>query len=713
VSEDHRPVTTNAMMRRRNLQVTEQLLGELEAGRFDSALTKRIVETPSAFTRLLRACFLTDRGLLAQARADIDAGLEHARGNPVIEMVAGLLLFITRDYQRALDQFAAAASRSPKAARRARQMAIGAAGALGWEQDVRELLEQAIADEPDHAGWHAQAVRFHVRGRAWQRALDHAKPALELEPNNPSLWMETAGLHAMLDHRAQALDALDRALALAPEPERTTYLREAGRVAIEAGGFDRALACFAEALERDPDQLDLHVQLAEIAAWRDDRERARAHAARALALRPDHPQALRLLGGLEVQARNWDAAAELLSRAIAGDPKDYQAHVWLTEVFLRTDRFEQAHAQLHQGTMNSGGYLFVAWMLRFLIVGYERGLPPEIVEVNRTEEFEAALRELAPSLAERALQTRTLADLSAAVEAALAALRGNRTIHATHVVDGELIRLHARTGCRHQSRWALQLLRVVSPADCVAALDEVVAGYPGSSLPVCHRGELYLWLGDWERARRDLEQAIALVLGTRWAYMGLATLDLIAGDPEASLATNARGIQVMQSEGPAIHVFRGEAKRKLGHFEEAIAELEKAVEWHPARASATINLALAYAATNQLAGVRRLWQRLAFDQAAGLMSDAAHELGLTIFGDRDHEPELDVMVAVLERALTMMGGNRSSGLLTYWTARGRLRFVQPWPHGGRGPHERDHEHVVRAKQMLLDALARYTGPRPP
>lgn len=707
-------VSSNAMMRRRNLHVTEQLLGELEAGRFDSALTKQIVEVPSAFTRLLRACFLADRGLLAQARADIDIGLVHARANPVIEMVAALLLFVTRDYQRALDQFAAAASRSANAARRARQLAISAAGALGWEQDVRALLEQAIADEPAHASWHAQAVRFHVRGRSWQRALDHAKPALELEPNNPSLWMETAGLHATLDHRARALDALERALELAPAAERTTYLREAGRVAIDASGFDRAIACFTEALERAPDQPDVHVRLAELAAWRDDHARARARAERALALKPDHAPALRVLGGLEVRARQWDAATELLTRAIELDPKDYQAHVWLTELYLRTDRFAQAHAQLHHGTMNSGGYLFVAWLLRFLIVAYEGGVQFETIGPNRTEEFEDVLRELVPGLAAQALETRTLADLVAAVEGAIAALRGNRSIHATHVVDGELVRLHARTGCRHESRWALQLLRVATPAECEAQLDEVVGKYPGSSLPVCHRGELHLWLGNWEKARADLEQAIVLVTGTRWAYMGLSTLDLIAGNLEGALATNAHGVQVMVgSEGPAIHVFRGEAKRKLGRLDEAIAELEKSVEWHPARASATINLALAHAAKHELDQVRPLWQRLAFDQAAGLMSDAARELGLTIVGDGDWEPELDVMVAVLERALTMMGGNRSSSLLTYWTARGQLRFVQPWPHRGHGPHDRDHERVAQAKQMLLKALASYTGPRPP
>lgn len=702
------------MMRRRNLQVTEQLLAELEAGRFDSALTKRIVEGHSAFTRLLRASFLADQGQLAQARADVEASLEFARGNPVIEMVAGLLFYVTHDYQRALDQFTAAASRSANAARRARQLAISTAGALGWEHDVRELLEQAIADEPDHASWHAQAVRFHVRARSWQRALGHAKRALELEPNNPSMWMECAGLHATLDHRAQALDALERALALAPESERTNYLRGAGSIAIDAGGFTLASACFEEALAREPDQPDVVVHLAELAAWRDDHERARALAEQALALRPEFVPALRVLGGLEVRAERWEQADALLARALELDPKDSQAHVWMAEVDLRTGRTEQAHAHLHQGIANSTGFLFVAWLLRFLVVGKERGLPSGFISPNRSEEFEAAVAELVPSLAARALETRDMSDWLPAVEGALAALRGNRSIHATHVVEGELVRLHTRTGCRFQSRWALQLLRVATPAECLAELDAVVAAYPSAALPICHRGELHLWLGNWSEARSDLRQAITRVIGTRWAYMGLSTIDLVEGNYDEVLKINAHGVQVMQnSEGPAIYVFRGEAKRKLGALDEAIPELQKSVAVHPARASATINLALAYAASGELAGLRELWQRLVMDQAAGLMSDAALELGLVIVGDREWEPSLEVMVAVLERALTMMGGNRSSGLLTYWTARGQLRFVQPWPHGGRAPHARDHELVLQAKQMLLKALASYTGPRAP
>jgi len=658
---------------------------------------------------------LAQHGKLAAARRDVDQALEHGGQNPVVGLVAGMIYFSTRDYQRALDRLAQVVATSHgSAGHRARQQQVAIAGGLGWEHDVRRATEAAIEAEPAEPSWHAQAVRLFVRGRHWQPALDHALRALALAPDSASMWMEAAGLHARLDRRAEACDALRRALELAPGSEQLLYRREGARVAIEAGDFELAITCLARAVELDPTAPDLHVQRAEIHSWSDDEQAARAATARALAIDPEFGPALRMLGALEVRAGRHAQAVELLGRAIEREPTDYQAHLWLSEAYLRLGRFAEAHAQLHHGTMNAGGWAFVAWLLRFLIVAAEQQDPDEILTPNRTEEFDAVLRELCPELAEQALASMRTADLSAAVEAAIAALRGNRSIYATHVIDGRLTRLHARTGCRHESRWALQLLRVATGDECLARFDEIVARYPGSSLPLCHRGELHLWLGNFDAAKADLEAAIASVEGTRWAYMGLSTLALIRGDNQACLDINDRGVEVMQgTKGPAIHVYRGEAMRKLGRIDQAIAELEQAVEWHPARASATINLALCYLQAGERAKFERLWLRLRDEQAAGLLSDAAFELDVTIVGDDDWQPDDATRVAVLERALTMMGGNRSSGLINYWTRDRKLRFVQLWPSEGQNPHVRDREHLEQAKRVLLRALAHYQGPRPP
>ncbi|PRP91246.1 hypothetical protein ENSA5_57210 [Enhygromyxa salina] len=132
------------MMRRRNARVIEQLLGELEAKRYDSALVERILAAPGAFPQLLRACFLAQDRELDAARADVDRALECGGGNPVVAFAAGLILYTTGDEQRALDQLARAAELSPNAAKQARKhgaaMASEQADAHGHD---RERLEQA------------------------------------------------------------------------------------------------------------------------------------------------------------------------------------------------------------------------------------------------------------------------------------------------------------------------------------------------------------------------------------------------------------------------------------------------------------------------------------------------------------------------------------------------------------------------------------------
>src|SRR5262249_17472258 len=149
---------------------------------------------------------------------------------------------------------------------------------------------------------------------------------------------------------------------------------------------------------------------------------------------------------------------------------------------------------------------------------------------------------------------------------------------------GTLMRLRPPDSPRDLSRDAMQLIRIASPEEAFRRLDAVAARFPDSSMPLVYRGELQLWLGRYPEARADLRAAIALVKQTRWAWYGLACIDLVAGDPERALATCARGIKVMENtEGPVALLVRGEAYRLLGRLDDARAELRRSCELNPTR----------------------------------------------------------------------------------------------------------------------------------
>lgn len=658
----------------------------------------------SPFPWLFRAAAHLERGRRASARRDVERGLALAGPRAPARLLAGALFFLTHDYQRALDLFGALRAQTGDVGRQARELGWQTARALGWDHDARRWLEDNIAFRPGDVALRAERVRLALRGDDLESALAHARAAAGVAKASATLQMQLATLAAAQREDEAAIAAAERALSLAPADRRLLYLRAAADVAIQIGDFARATGWLEAAAEEGDGDSGALVRLAELAAWRDDPASARALARAALDRNPRESGARRVLGALHACAGELDEAERLLAETVSLDAVDAEAHLWRGEVAFRAGRRSDAEAHLHLATSTAPGHRCAAWMVRTLLVLDDATTldAAGLVPPTRLEEFVDALRELSPSLGPRAIASRTRADTALAVEDALRALRGNRSPQPTHVIDGKLTRLRATGGCRYDARAALQLLRVADPQVSLRALDRLVAHHPASALPLCHRGELQLWLGDLSAAKRDLEGALAIGIGTRWAYMGLATLALLAGDPTASLAINARGVSVMGgTEGPGIHVFRGEAYRLLNRLDEALVELQRATTRHPGRVSATVNLALVHGARGERADEIALFRRLAHEDAAGLLSDAAAELGVMIVGDGDWLPDAGTRASVLTRALAMMRGNRSSNLVTYWHDQ-KLRLVPP-PGQGARPHDLDVHRLIHAREAILGA----------
>jgi tetratricopeptide (TPR) repeat protein len=297
-------------------------------------------------------------------------------------------------------------------------------------------------------------------------------------------------------------------------------------------------------------------------------------------------------------------------------------------------------------------------------------------------------------------------------------MRGNRTSLGTFVrEDGTLTPLPRSASPRLLARQALELVRVASPETSFRRLDELVARFPHSPMPLAHRGELKLWLGRYDAARADLEAAIAIRRQTRWAYYGLAWLEVLAGDLERALATCADGIRVMDnSEGAVANIVRGEAYRLLGRLDEAREQLRLACAAFPTRLSAWINLALVHGAAGERHQEEDVFRGIT-RRAPALMSEAAAEVGEDVFtavvleGPVRHAeaaaPPTEVIGRILRQILTMMRGNRASGLITYFTADGHFRHVPR----EAGPSLSNPEAERAAVERLRGSLRRALGGR--
>ncbi len=571
------------------------------------------------------------------------------------------------------------------------------------------------------------ALRAGVSGRTGARALDHllsayraaghaeraaaladtALPAISAglpAAERPPLLLHAARVWALAGERDRALAATREALAVRPAGVDT--MRTAAALCVELAAWDEAARLYETLAAQPATAAEALVALARLRLWHDDHAGALALAERLAALDPASTAARRVRAAVAVRRGDAAAALPLLDAVVRADPRDSEAWLWRAEAHWRLG--DRAAAAADADRSHQQGHSFAARALRLLAALRPGGT----VHTATWQELSAELTALCPD-APAILARNQSDDLAALIERALAALGGNRTPTGTHRrADGTLAPLPRSQSVRGAARTAMELIRVAPAAEACRHLDALVRAHPGSSMPLVHRGELHLWLGRYEEARADLAGAIAIHEQTRWAWYGLACLDLLAGDPERALATCARGIRVMHdTEGPFAYLVRGEAFRLLGRHGEARVQLEQSRALHPSRLAAWVNLGLVHGVAGDHAGQRAVMQHLAA-VAPNLWAEAAAELGDDVFRAAvlegplsacgpARDPDPATVDRVLERILAMMRGNRSSSCITYFTADGALRCVP----GRRGPHPPAAPRLAKLRALLDRALA--------
>jgi tetratricopeptide (TPR) repeat protein len=617
----------------------------------------------AAGERLLGAVRAALEGRRSDAQRELAEAVMHDPERPVVHLIAAWVEQACRRYQHGLDALNRLSRAAPEAADEQRYVL---SFALGWNHEAREVIERQVARGGSRrAVWLRRGATLLAQARDHAGALRYLQHQLEQSPGSANLQLSSGAVAERLGDWERARAHVLEAVRLAPE--RSSLRRAAAELLSGAGYFGQAVELARQADRAAPSEAGRTLH-AELCLWAGDLEGAARHVGDA-----EDAWSLRVRAAIAVLRGDYEQALALLDASEKlGNAAEPEAELWRAEALLRLGRYDAASAAVDRALARSERYLFAAQLLRLLATIRAAPGKDSLLGKAALQELEDGCIEICPEAAEIFATGERLA-IAEQIESVLARLAGNRSGRATWLGERESDPrpLRGRSGPRFASRAALDLLRVHPAEEVLRRLDEVASRYPESSLPVCHRGEANLRLGNVDEAERDLEHALSINPYTRWAYIGLGGVEILRGRYERALEILELGAERMRGVGPAAYVYRGEALRRLGRLEASIADLEMACELNPRRLGAWINLALAAGAAGRGAQADAVASRLV-RQAPGLLSDAAHALGVLDWDSPTLDPE--VRDRVLESALRLMRGNRSSSCHTY-IASGAIRTV--------------------------------------
>ncbi|EMN1930106.1 tetratricopeptide repeat protein [Burkholderia ambifaria] len=367
--------------------------------------------------------------------------------------------------------------------------------------DIQQALQEALT--------HHQAGRL-GEAKTLYDAILHA------QPGQPDAMHFLGLLACQLKQYDAGLALMERSLAARPD---ASYFNNLGNMLRECGRLDDAIAHYRRAVALRPDYPEAHNNLGN--ALRDARDPAEAmqSCSRAIELRPGYAEAYNNLGNVLQDLGELDAAAASYGKAIAFHPAYAEAHSNLGNV-LRT---QERHADA-------------------------------IVQYRRAIELNPALRVAHRGLA---IALRATDDFDGALEHARAGLEPD---------DAEG---HCTLG---------RSLRSMNDFDGAARLFERACEIdPGYAPAWCRLGELRCQQGEYEESLRLCRHAIELdpELADAYNFLGLAyhNLDRMA----ASELSHRHAIDLNPDDADAHHNLAA-ALFRLDKLDEAMSEYRIAQE---------------------------------------------------------------------------------------------------------------------------------------
>jgi tetratricopeptide (TPR) repeat protein len=218
---------------------------------------------------------------------------------------------------------------------------------LGAPQDAAIRYEQALADADDEGMElfaHYRLCAIYLAKNELNKAVDHHKAILEIEPQEQAVRTSLAHLLQLLGRHAEAVWEYEKALCM--EPDSWELELELADQLQRMGDGQRAVAHLRRLVGKHPEFPDLHLRLANLHSARGEDEAAREHYESALAVHPNYLDCHIALARHELRMGRNQRALIHFQQAMGVNDQNVEAYAGLSVALARLGRNREAEEML-------------------------------------------------------------------------------------------------------------------------------------------------------------------------------------------------------------------------------------------------------------------------------------------------------------------------------------------------------------------------------
>lgn len=207
---------------------------------------------------------------------------------------------------------------------------------------VAGLLACSNAEERK-AAYLDKAKSLQAQGQHDKARLEY-KNALQIDPKDPETWFRLGLLEEQAQNIRTAAAIFQRVVEM--DKTRNDARLKLGRLYIVGGAPDQVEPLLTEVMKTDPDNVDVLVLRAALAAHNNDIPAAQRDVSTVLQRQPEHLDATVLSATLDMRAGRADEAIARLNKAIAQHPKNTGLHAVLAAIYARQGNIDEGAAHI-------------------------------------------------------------------------------------------------------------------------------------------------------------------------------------------------------------------------------------------------------------------------------------------------------------------------------------------------------------------------------